>query len=507
MAPINIADKPNLVFMFSDRQRFDTMTCYGNDWIRTPHLNALAQESFVFDHCYVTQPVCAPARSSIMTGLFPHATGVPVNKLVMDPDLKTIAKMVSPDFLRAYYGKWHLGDEVVPQHGFTEWRSVMEGLWGEYTKPEYAALDTSYHDFLKSKGLEPDADRPGGRIFSDDFRARLPEELQIASYLAGEAVDFIAASKARPFVLYVSFLEPHPPFYGPLDHLYDPEALPVDPVFLKKPSGHSLFSRTRADFFMQSEFGDAPDERTRAAWETQRDRYNEQPSYVGHDISTEAGWRRLRAGYMANVTLVDNAVGRIVRAIDDAGLRDNTIVLFTSEHGDLVGTHGMLEMRTFYDHASKVPLVMRMPWMDNGGRVIGGNFSQIDLVPTLLELLGEPVPDGLHGVSRASVLRGESELAYTDVFMEHNGIGDRDLGNPVINELNSLPWRSVVTPDRWKLNLCAGDQCELFDLTSDPYEETNLFDDGAQRDRVRRMAANIRLWQCEVGDHAPLPSV
>ena len=182
-------------------------------------------------------------------------------------------------------------------------------------------------------------------------------------------------------------------------------------------------------------------------------------------------------------------------------------MVFTSEHGDLVGTHGMLEMRTFYDHASKVPMVMRIPWMASEGRTIRGNFSQIDLVPTLLELLGEPVPDGLHGVSRVGVLKGESELSDNDVFMEHNGIGDRDLGNPVLNELDSLPWRSVVTPDRWKLNLCVGDQCELFDLNSDPYEETNLFDDPAQRDRVRRMAAKVRLWQHDVGDDAPLPSV
>ena len=502
-----MANRPNLVFIFSDRQRFDTLACYGNDWIQTPNLNALAEESFVFKHCYVTQPVCAPARSSIMTGLFPHATGVPVNKRVMSPEVKTIAEMVSSDFLRAYYGKWHLGDEVVPQHGFTHWRSVMERLWEEYTKPEYLALNTTYHDFLRRNGLEPDAARPGGRMFSDDFRARLPEEMQIASYLADEAVDFIAEHRGEPFVLYVSFLEPHPPFYGPLDHLYDPDTLPVDPAFLKRPVGHSLFSRTRADFFMQSEFKDAPDERTRAEWEERRDRYTEQPTYGGYDISTEAGWRRLRAGYMANVTLVDNAVGRIVRAIDDSGQRDNTVLVFTSEHGDLVGTHGMLEMRTFYDHASRVPMLVRVPWILEGGRTIGGNFSQIDLVPTLLELLGEPVPDGLHGVSRAGVLRGESALTDNDVFMEHNGLGDRDLGNPVINELNSLPWRSVVTPDRWKLNLCVGDQCELFDLNSDPYEETNLFNDPAHRDRVRRMAAKVRLWQHEVGDDAPLPSV
>lgn len=499
-----MTDKPNLVFIFSDRQRFDTMACYGNHWIQTPHLNALAEESFVFEHCYVTQPVCAPARSSIMTGLFPHATGVPVNRLIMDPDVKTIAEMVSPDFLRAYYGKWHLGDEVVPQHGFDEWRSVMEQLWDQYTRPEHLSLNTTYHDFLRSKGLTPDADRPGGRIFTDDFRARLPEELQIASYLSGEAVDFITANKESQFVLYVGFLEPHPPFYGPLDDLYDPETLPVDPVFLKKPVGHSKFNEVRANFFMQSEFECAEDERTRTEWGKQRNVYNEQPDYVGHDISTESGWRRLRAGYMSNVTLVDSAVGKILKAIDDEGLSDNTIVVFTSEHGDLVGTHGMLEMRSFYDHASKVPMIMRVPWLETDGRLLSGNFSQIDLVPTLLELLGEEVPDGLHGVSRADVLKGEDDLSENDVFIEHNGVGDRDLGNPLINELNSQSWRSIVTPDRWKLNLCLGDQCELFDMSNDPYEERNLFNDPAQKNRILSMTARIRSWQSVVGDNVPL---
>ena len=122
-------------------------------------------------------------------------------------------------------------------------------------------LETNYHDFLKSKGLETDAGRPGGQIFSDDFRAKLPEELQIASYWAVEAIDIIHPNKMSPFVLYVSFLDPHPPFYGPLDRL---DTLLIDPSFLKKPSGHSLFSRTRADFFMQSEFENTPDERSNA---------------------------------------------------------------------------------------------------------------------------------------------------------------------------------------------------------------------------------------------------
>jgi arylsulfatase len=477
-----MANSPNLLFIFSDRQRYDTMRCYGNDWIKTPNLNALSEQSFVFQNAYVTQAVCAPARSSIMTGLYPHAAGMPRNKLVMRQDAKSIAEMVSGDYLRAYFGKWHLGDEVVRQHGFEEWVSVMERLWAEYTSPEYLGRHTDYHQFLLDSGLKPDQEAPGGDIFSDEMRSNLPAELQMASFLAGRAASFIESNKDRPFILYVSFLEPHPPFNGPYNDLYDPEELPVEPTFLKKPEGASLFNRVRADFFMQSEFD-------------------------GHDLSTEAGWRRLRANYLANITLVDDAVGKIVGALDGAGLAENTIVVFTSEHGDLVGTHAMLEMRTFYEEAARAPLMMRIPWLARQQTDVGGNFSQIDLVPTLLELLDEPVPDHLQGESRAAVLRGPATLDGNDVFMEHNGIGDRDLGNPSMNLMGTLPWRSVVTADRWKLNLCAGDQCELFDLNTDPYEERNLFNDPAQKDRIRDMAARVRLWQYRTGDSAPLPAV
>lgn len=500
-------DRPNLVFIFSDRQRFDTMRAYGNSWIRTPNLNALSDQSFVFENAYVTQPVCAPARSSIMTGLFPHATGVPRNKLVMRRDVRTIAEMVSDEYTRAYFGKWHLGDEVVAQHGFNQWASIMDRLHDEYTREEYLSLFTDYHHFLVENGFEPDTEAPPGKIFSDGLRATLPAEYQQSSFLAGRAEAFIREHNRTPFILYVSFLEPHPPFTGPYDHLYDPETLPVDPTFLKPPEGHALFSRLRSEFFMQNGFSHAPDRQTREEWDRQREAYNAIPTYVGHHLRDEASWRRLRAGYMGNISLVDDAVGKIVGAVDEAGLGDNTIVVFTSEHGDLVGTHGMLEMRTFYEEAAKVPCMIRLPWIESGQNMIRGNFTQIDLVPTLLELMGEPIPDGLHGRSRVEVLKGLATLDDNDVFMEHNGIGDRDLGNPLINTMNDLPWRSVVTPDRWKLNLCAGDQCELFDLNSDPNEERNLFNDRDHRDRIRLMAAKIRRWQHEVGDDVPLPAV
>tara|TARA_B100001167_G_C16480774_1_gene172119 strand:- start:51 stop:491 length:441 start_codon:yes stop_codon:yes gene_type:complete len=139
--------------------------------------------------------------------------------------------------------------------------------------------------------------------------------------------------------------------------------------------------------------------------------------------------------------------------------------------------------------------------------IVEGNFGQIDLVPTLLDLLDQEIPNHLQGTSKAPLIKGEDTLDDNDVFMEHNGIGDRNLGTPVINLLNNMQWRSVVTADRWKLNLCATDQCELFDLNNDPFEEVNLFNKDDQKDRIRQMAAKIRMWQHFTDDNAPLPGV
>ena len=114
-----MADRPNLVFIFSDQQRADTMACYGNDWLNVPNLNALAAQSFVFQNAYVTQPVCTPARASIMTGLYPHAAGPIVNQLVLPRETPVIAEMLPDEYYCGYYGKWHLGDDVIRQHGWT----------------------------------------------------------------------------------------------------------------------------------------------------------------------------------------------------------------------------------------------------------------------------------------------------------------------------------------------------------------------------------------------------
>ena len=484
-----MAPRPNLLFVFTDQQRFDTMRCYGNDWIRTPHLNALAEQSFVFENAYVTQPVCTPSRSSIVTGLYPHTNGCTANNIPLGPDTPTIAEMISDDYARGYFGKWHLGDEIVAQHGFDHWVSIEDNYRKYYSREEYLARFSSYHHFLLGHAFQPNYDCEGARVFSRGFACKVQERFTKPAFLAQEATRFLEEHRERPFLLYVNFLEPHSPYLGPFYDLYSPDDLPTPPHFLEPPPENaSRLHRLMADLYMNS-------------------------PRAGFNLRTEADWRRLRSEYMGNVTLVDRAVGRMLEALDVNGLAENTIVVFTSDHGDLLGDHGILAKCVMYEEATRVPLLMRVPWLASQPRRIGGCVSQVDLVPTLLELLDQPLPDGLQGKSRCDVLRDEASLDDNDAFIEWNGpdgrrlIESAEMPAEEIDRIKSSPWRTIMTGDGWKLNLSPHDHCELYDLNTDPTEQRNLFDDPAQKERVRDLATRIHAWQERTNDKAPLPDV
>ena len=284
----------NLVFIMSDQQRRDSMGCYGSDWAQTPNLDALANSGHVFENAYVTQAVCTPARASIMTGLYPHTAGPTVNKLPLSPDIPVLAEMVSEDYFCGYMGKWHLGDDVIRQHGFDVWIST-EDHREDYTRREHRAALSDYHHHLVANGFEPDVETAGEMVFSPAARSRLPEEFQMASFLAERAEQFIDDNSDRPFILYVSTFEPHSPYNGPFDDQYDADELPVGPAFLKRPEGAALVNRVRSDYFTQYLHGGNIAE----------DSYMARTLAQGHDLTTEAAWRKLRAQYYGNVTLVD----------------------------------------------------------------------------------------------------------------------------------------------------------------------------------------------------------
>ena len=251
---------------------------------------------------------------------------------------------------------------------------------------------------------------------------------------------------------------------------------------MKHPEGHALYNRVRAEHYPQAVVD-------------------------GEDLHDAASWRKLRAQYFGNVKIVDDAVGKMVAALDETDQAGRTVFAFTSDHGEMAGDHSMWEKRAFYEESARVPFLLRVPWRNTTQKRIDGVFGHADLVPTLLDLADQPLPAELQGESLVDALDGNRDLTEHGAFMEWYGIGDRNLGNPRINMMNNLQWRSLVTGDRWKLNLCAGDQCELFDLNEDPFEEQNLFGDPSHRDRIREMTARIRVWQHETDDEAPLPTV
>lgn len=458
---------PNLLLLWTDEQRPDTMRCYGNEIIRTPHLDRLAETSFVFDHAYCTQPVCTPSRASILTGLWPHTHRCTKNNTPLPKDYPTLAEMLS-GYHSAYYGKWHLGDEIVAQRGFTEWKSFEDGAYRPFfSRPELLELRSDYHHYLSALGYPPLETAPdGAAVYSRDQAAMLPARHTKAGFLGREAAAFISRQpEDRPWFLSVNFLEPHMPFFGPLNDMYDPEEIPVGPAFARPPSP------------------DMAEKKCRTAA-----RYREK-GFGGLPLVTEAHWRRMRANYYGLVSLVDDSIGRILDALDRSGQAENTIVVFTSDHGDMMGDHACLAKNLTYEQSVGIPLLIRAPGLGALPKRIPGYVSQIDLVPTLLELVGQPAPPHLQGRSLRPVLEGRETLSSNDVFIEWN---------------NGDTWRTIISRDGWKLNLSPTDRCELLDLNTDPFELRNLFSDPGCRSRVRDLANRLQAWQKQTGDTVDL---
>ncbi len=477
--------RPNLLYIFTDQQRADTLACYGNQQIEAPALNGLAAESCVFERAYVSQPVCSPARATMMTGLWPHAAGVPACNVPLAADIPTIADYLAPTHDTAFMGKWHLGDEIFPQHGFAEWVGTEDSYRHSYARPEHLETLSPYHHFLLQQGYQPDAQNQGQAIFSRHVEACMPEAHTKAAYLGERAAQYIGQRGEQPFVLCVSYLEPHPPHTGPLDNLYDPATLPTGPAFRCPPGADTpLMVRLMSAYYSQSE-------------------------EYGLDLRDEAGWRALMARYWGNITLVDRSVGRILRALEESGQADNTIVVFTSDHGEMMGDHGLLGKTLMHEESVRVPLLLRDPRLGGGQRRIEGAFSHIDLLPTLLDLTGQSVPGNLPGRSRVGVLEGRDNLADNDVIIQWNGSDGQinpSLGEAEVNRSMGRPCRTLISVD-WKLNLYDRGMGELYNLQEDPHELENLWARDECRGRIEAMTAQIKDWQVVNGDAAEVACI
>ena len=476
------AARPNLLFIIVDEQKFDTLAAYGNDRIQMPHLNQLAAESLVFTRTYCCQAVCGPSRSSILTGTWPHWNGQSENRKQMRNNIPCLPAMISKgNYVKGFLGRvGHLKNSRGPVPGPDD-----VDVFKQFSTPP--------NSYLKQYGSRPSLDSPKSN------RMLLPEELSGPKYLAEQAEDFLKKAGDRPFVLLCSFYEPHDPYYGPLNHLHAPADVLLPENFnAVLQADQPLKARLEQRYFYQ--YGD---------------------TFTPLPLRTEQHWRTLIARYWGLCTLVDRYVGRILQTLRDHGLYENTLIVFTSDHGTMMGSHRMNIKNMAFEESTRVPLLVHLPGQTKS-RQFAFPVSQIDLAPTILDWMHQDMPGHLQGKSWRPMIDDTTGTATAgDVFYEWNGInalvhGDikRDPLPEYISEITTReralaaladPVRSIVSPDLWKLNYSPLGEHELYDLNQDPGETTNLSGKQEHQDRMNALGQRIKRWQQRTQDTVPLP--
>lgn len=349
---------------------------------------------------------------------------------------------------------------------------MEDGYTSHYRPGRDRSLRSGYYHFLVELGYKPGAN---GK-FSRKYAVSLPIEHCKPSFLEMQACEFLRRFRSEPFILYVNFLEPHSPFSGPLNDEHDPEEIDLpanfhDPLEENEPLRYRLLQE-----YCRAKYGESEQE-----------------------------IRELIARYYGLITQVDRSVGAILNTLEELGLAENTIVVYTSDHGDMMGSHRLVEKQVMYEEAVRVPWLIRIPQLTNRARLIRDPVSHIDMVPTLLELMANEPGGSLPGQSLVPLIQG-GKAVEDHVFIEwHPNVFKVKPGSTLATQVDmdrvaGERTRAVVSPDGWKLCLSDKDKSQLFNLRDDPGETTNLFDSGQHLDTIRRLTGKIHQWQEKTQD-------
>lgn len=449
-------EQPNILLLCTDQQRFNALAAYDNPEISTPNLDRLAGQGALFENCYVQSPVCGPSRGSLMTGKYVHAHGLWANGV----GLPSHERLFTRDLADAGYdcglvGKLHLSacfagrSERRLDDGFRVFRWAHD--------PYKGSSENAYHRWLRAShpGLYEAALDKGSDVTFDS----MPTEAHYSHWIGEETISFLRSDRQddKPFCFIANFFDPHHGFGAPKEYLDR-----YDPASLSKPI-------TTPD-----ELSTKPPIYTEAS----------QRSYAGHAKGymeyTAEELQETKQAYYAMVSLVDDEVGRILAALDEAGLADNTIVIFTSDHGEMLGDHQlMLKGPMMYEFAVRVPLLIRWPGQIRAGQRRPELVQWIDLAPTLLEAAGLPPSPAHQGASLLALLDGRAEWQRDFALCEY-----RDSGHPYDEPVHT----TMLRHDRWKLVVHHRGAAErehtgeLYDLIDDPNELTNLWPDREHRE-------------------------
>lgn len=439
------SERPNVLFILTDEQRPDTIHALGNPRIETPHLDALARRGVAFTRAVCANPICTPSRAEILSGCSSFSNGVLDFGRQIDPQLKLWPQAMQDAGYRTWYvGKWHNDGKPI-QRGFDETNGLFTGGGGKWWK-----------DQLDWKGLAVTGYR--GWVFQDDEGNKFPDRgvgltPDISAQFADAAIALIRRKQDRPFFLQVCFTAPHDPLFFPTgyENKYSPDEIPLPANFLPEhPFDHGNF--------------DGRDEKL-LPWPRT-------PEMV----------RKNLAVYYAVISHMDAQIGRMIAALREAKQLDNTIVIFSSDHGLGVGSHGLRGKQNMYEHTINVPMIIAGPMLPQGERRSAQVYLR-DLFPTTCELAGIDVPNTVQAKSFAATITDAEAVTHPHVFCYF-----RDK-------------QRMIRDARWKLiHYPAVKRWQLFDLEADPHEMENLIDDPRHADILARLRALLRAEQTKAGD-------
>ena len=455
--------KPNILFLLTDQQRPDSLGCYGSKAALTPHIDSLADGGVVFDNCYVQNPLCCPSRYSMLTGRYPHSHRVRANWYAPRQGEVSFGEQLGrAGYTTSMIGKMHL-TPWYDNFGF-DGRIIAEAKF-------HTSCPDDYQRFLELNGWSRD------RLydFSDPayaenltaVKSRLPAELHIDSFVGRSVCEYLR-NVDKPFCCFASFLSPHNPYDPPepYDSLFDGVEFP--PVNIR-PGEIDEKPREAYDYI-----------NSRLKWPFKTDELS------GEQI------RKSKSYYYATSTLIDDWVGRIVETLKEQGLYENTVIVYSSDHGDLLGDHGLIYKQSFYEQSVRVPLIVHAPHLYRAKR-IDDLVESIDLFPTFCELGGAMSGEGVQGRSLLPVLTraggdDENQQKHRDAAFSENYFG---------RMIRYGSYKMVYYPGK--------PYGELYNLEDDPDEQENLWDRLEGSSIKRELKDRLLEWAFTSEDPLPLP--
>ena len=520
--------RPNFLLFVTDQHRADHLGCYGNADVRTPHIDALSAAGCRFDDFHVATPICQPNRASLMTGRLPSAHGLRMNGRELSLGERSFVQTLREAGWRtALVGKSHLQNittaptawpaagQRLPHEAITPYPGRYgQEVWKRWEDDPAFELDLPYYGFEQVvltighgdqqhghwrrwlRAQVADAERligpqnaiptPGlhlGRL-GQAWRTRLPEELHPTRYIAEQTCDMLARLAQRdgaPFFLQCSFPDPHHPFTPPGRYW---DMFRPDDVSLPATFGAELVDPPPALAYLREQRRSDPDFR---------------PAF-GSFACSEQEAREAIALNHGNLALIDDGIGRVLAQLQALGLDDNTVVMFTSDHGDLLGDRGlMFKGGLHYPALTRVPFIWRDPVAAPAGRTSAALAQTIDIAPTVLARAGLAPSNGMQGLSLLPVLAGDTSGVRQRLLIEEESQRS-DFGMDRRLRMRTL------RDGQYRLTLYDGqDWGELVDLRQDPLELRNLWNDAAARSLRGALAEQLAREMLAAADTSPYP--